>query len=111
MSLKQLEAHLAAEAAQSESYFRAALAREDQLRIEKLRQLMNNADTSEQFLKEGLYIGWTAGDLRSKELAPAFLPFAQALWAAERDNQDVDLMTAWNLFNAQRMRILIHCLS
>lgn len=105
-----LDSHLAAESGQTDSYFRAALAREDQARLAKLRHLLGQAGTVEQFVKEGLFVGWTAGDLRSKELAPAFEPFARALWIAEREGRDDGLMTAWNAFNAERMRVLIHCL-
>lgn len=105
-----LDEHLAAESGQTDSYFRAALAREDQARLAKLRQLVAQAGTVEQFVKEGLFVEWTAGDLRSKELASAFEPFARALWIAEREGQYDGLMAAWNAFNAERMRVLIHCL-
>lgn len=109
-SADPLDNHLAAESAQTDSYFRAALAREDQARIAKLRQLLAETGTVEQFVQQGLFVGWTAGDLRSKELAPAFEPFARALWIAEREGPNDRLMAAWNAFNAERMRVLIHCL-
>lgn len=110
MRASPLDRHLAAESGQTESYFRAALAREDHARLGKLRDLLERAGSVEQFVTEGLFVGWTAGDLRSKELAPAFEPFARALWVFEREGDDDGLMTAWNAFNAERMRVLIHCL-
>lgn len=110
MKAGPLDRHLITESGQTDSYFRATLAREDQARIVKLRHLLGHTGTVEQFIQEGLFVGWTAGDLRSKELAPAFEPFARALWVAEREGHDDGLMTAWNAFNAERMRVLIHCL-
>ena len=105
-----LDEHLAAEAKQAESYFRAALAREDIGRLQKLRDLLRETSDVQAFAGEALFVGWTPGDLRSKELAPALTPFADALWRAEREGEAVDLLAFWNDFNAERMRILIHCL-
>ena len=56
-------------------------------------------------------MGWTPGDLRSKELAEPLAPLLDALWAEkDGDVDDERLLDAWHAFNAERMRILIHCL-
>jgi hypothetical protein len=105
-----LDSHFAAEAERTDNYFRSVLAREDQARLARLRELLAASATVEQFAAEALYVGWTAGDLRSKELAPALEIFAKAMWRAEREGAPVDLVAAWAVFNAERMRVLIHCL-
>ena len=106
-----LDDHLAAEAAQTESMFRAALAREDQPRLAKLRELAGSLPDPDSFAHEALFIEWTPGDLRSKELALAIEPLAHALWAEAHGGIVADeLLATWQAFNAERMRILIHCL-
>ncbi|WP_338465623.1 hypothetical protein RXV95_08500 [Novosphingobium sp. ZN18A2] len=106
-----LDQHIAAEAEQTESYFRAALAREDALRLAKLRELAREADSYDAFAKQAPFVGWTPGDLRSKELAEPLAPLLDALWAEkDGDIDDERLLDAWHAFNAERMRILIHCL-
>ena len=106
-----LDDHLSAEAARADSLFRAALAREDQLRLAKLRELAKSQPDLESFAREALFVGWTAGDLRSKDLASAIEPLARALWdEAHGEFSPDELLAAWHAFNAERMRILIHCL-
>ena len=105
-----LQEHLEAEATQTESFFRAALAREDLLRLGRLRELAHASDDRSTFIKEALYIGWTTGDLMSRDLKPALEPFTLAFWQVEREQSANDLLAAWHTFNAERMRILIHCL-
>lgn len=106
-----LDDHLAAEAAQTDSYFRAALAREDAARVARLRELARASADFDEFAKQGPFVGWTPGDLRSKELAEPLAPLLDGLWA-EKDGlvEPERLLAAWHSFNAERMRILIHCL-
>lgn len=101
---------LASEAQQTESYFRAALAREDLERLARLRKLAAETGDFDEFAGKALFVGWTAGDLRSKDLAEPLAPFSRALWSVEREGRDIDLLPLWQAFNAERMRILIHCL-
>ncbi len=106
-----LDDHLSAEVGQSESLFRAAMAREDVARVSKLRQLATQADDFDAFAKQALFVGWTAGDLRSRDLEPAVRDLAAAVWAETTGRiEPADLLAAWHAFNAERMRILIHCL-
>ncbi|MBD3728279.1 MAG: hypothetical protein IE933_01085 [Sphingomonadales bacterium] len=106
-----LDDHLAALAGNMDSMFRAALAREDIARLAKLRDLAASVADQPTLAREALFVGWTAGDLRSKDLAPAIGPLADALWAeAHGGIADEALLDAWQSFNAERMRILIHCL-
>lgn len=106
----ELDRILEDEATQTESYFRAALAREDIARIEKLRDLVRAASDCEEFCQKAQFVGWTAGDLRSAELRPALEPFLRAFWATERESVKSGVVAEWSRFNAERMRILIHCL-
>lgn len=106
-----LDEHLDAEASQTDSMFRAVLAREDIDRLAKLRQMAGAATDAETFAKDALFVGWTAGDLRSRELAPAVAAFAKAIWEEARGAISNDaLFAAWQSFHAERMRVLIHCL-
>lgn len=106
-----LDEYLAGEAAQTDSYFRAALAREDIARLATLRELARSEPDLAAFAARAPFVGWTPGDLRSKELAPALTPLVDALWAeASGQGEDARLLAAWHAFNAERMRILIHCL-
>lgn len=106
-----LDDYLAAEAAQSESYFRQALAREDMARLARMRALRDSAASIDELADQAVFIGWTPGDLRSKELAVPLRPVIEALWA-ERMGASAEpaLFAAWQAFNTERMRLLIHCL-
>jgi hypothetical protein len=106
-----LDDHLAAEAGQTDSLFRAALAREDKARLARLRELARTQPDVASFAGEALFVGWTQGDLRSKDLAPALEPLVQALWNEAHGTPPAEeLLAAWHAFNIERMRILIHCL-
>lgn len=109
-----LDAWLAEQANQTESFFRAALAREDQARLAKMRELASSAADFDAFAHGALFVGWTPGDLRSKDLAEPLGPVLDYLWQAAHGGEDETggerLLAAWHSFNAERMRILIHCL-
>jgi len=101
--------------AQSEqSYFRAALLREDIARLEKLLALAHTCESLEDFEKDGLFIGWTQGDLRTGELKAPLLPLMAAIFAyvngPEDETMEQAIVARWADFNAQRMKILVHCL-
>lgn len=109
--LDRLERALSSE----ESYFRAQLLREDLARLERLRELASKATTEETFLRDGLFIDWTPASLRNGELKATLEPLLKAFFAAEKgaSGTDVDarLLRAWNAFDAQRMDLLVGCLS
>ncbi len=101
-------------AKQEESYFRAALLREDVQRLEKLCIIARECETPEQFNKDGLYVGWTQGDLRTGELKEALGPFMAAIYTYQHgdtgDAMEAEILQHWQAFNAARMKILVHCL-
>lgn len=109
--MRQLEA----EAASAASVFRKALAKEDLVRLARLRQLARERPVLEDFLKEGLFIGWTKDDLRTFELKEYLVPLMEAVFAYEQagaadDALEERIEAAWNAFHAYRMRVLVHCL-
>ena len=110
--------HLAEELSQrlsnEESVFRAQLLREDMARFEKLRSMAQDQPSFEAFEKDGLYIGWTQGDMRTHELRDTILPLLAAYHAYETggrtDVLDQTLRQAWNAFDKDRMAKLLGCL-
>jgi hypothetical protein len=97
-----------------ESYFRAALLKEDIVRLEKLRTLARSSQTVEQLMQDGLYVGWTQGDLRTGELKEPLAPLMASVFAYEHGDtseaMDAKILDNWAVFNKQRMKILVHCL-
>ncbi|MEZ5995606.1 MAG: hypothetical protein R3C25_07605 [Hyphomonadaceae bacterium] len=110
----RLVAKLEEEAAQSESLFRRALAKEDVSRLSALRRLAREHATLEAFNKHALFIGWTKDDLRTAELKEHLLPVMAAIFAYERENggdeAEASLEAAWRAFSAHRLKVLVHCL-
>ena len=109
--LDRLERALSVE----ESYFRAQLLREDVARLERLRELAGKATTEETFLRDGLLVDWTPAGLRNGELKATLEPLLRAFFAAARGEPGLDadarLLPAWYAFDAQRMDLLVGCLS
>ena len=101
-------------ASKEESYFQAALLREDAQRLEKLCTIADACETLARFHKDGLYVGWTKGDLRTGELKEALVPFMEALYAFSHGDKsearEDEILRTWSAFNQQRMKILVHCL-
>ena len=97
-----------------DSYFQAALLREDVQRLEKLCTIAEECETLERFHKDGLYVGWTKGDLRTGELKEALTPFMEAFYAYAHGDKtparEEEILGTWADFNQQRMKILVHCL-
>lgn len=109
--LDQLERALSAE----ESYFRAQLLREDVARLKALRELASKAISPESFLEDGLGLEWTPGGLRNQQLKGALEPLLEAFCFADKSgpgaDTDAHLLRAWYAFDAQRMDVLLGCLS
>lgn len=101
-------------AANAESMFRRILAKEDAARLRKLCDMANEAATLEDYLKNGLYIGWTRDDMRTWELKEQLDPLMQAIYTLRHapDTAGVEdaINAAWASFNQHRMKILVHCL-
>ena len=97
-----------------ESMFRAQLLREDIGRLQKLGAMAQRHETSGSFAKEGLYVGWTQGDLRTHELREPIAALLAAIYAYETggrsDQQDRSVRAAWQAFDRERMEKLLGCL-
>lgn len=110
----QLESYLQAIAEKSESYFQQHLAKEDLARVGRLAEMARAAESLEALQHDGLYIGWTPGDLRTGELKEQLLPLIEAMHAALEAPDDADLqltlLDAWKAFHEARIKVLIHCL-
>ena len=108
MSRQSVIDAVTAELAGDPGYFRAALLRED---LERLTRLLGLAAADEAaFLKVAGLVGWTPGDLRTRELGPWLDPFLQA-WYAAADGDDPALLGLWRRFDRNRLDILAGCLS
>ena len=98
----------------TDSPFQAQLAREDIARLEILRRLCSENETLEDFQKAGLFIGWTKGDFRTKELEETLNPLMSAIFHQEKNGSTEEsekaILNAWRVFNTQRMEVLVHCL-
>ena len=94
--------------------FRRALAKEDAARIRKLCELAATEASKEEYMKNGLYIGWTRDDMRTWELKEQLDPLMEAIFAYQRAEDpaglDEEIDSAWAIFNQHRMKILVHCL-
>lgn len=101
-------------AANSDSMFRQALAREDATRLRKLQELAKEAHSEADYMKNGLYIGWTRGDMRTWELKEQLEPLMKAIFetvhAPETEGLHETIRAAWTVFHEHRMKILVHCL-
>lgn len=97
-----------------ESMFRAQLLREDVARLRKLTDLAHQNGDREAFIKAGMYIGWTSGDMRTHELKEELEPLLDAMHsyatAGGTDEQDQALRATWDAFHIARMRKIVHCL-
>ncbi len=103
-----------ARATVEDSYFRAALLREDIARLEKLMRIASDCENLAQFEKDGLFVGWTQGDLRTGELKEPLAPLMAAIFGYQHgdtsDAMEEKIIDLWMDFNQQRMKILVHCL-
>lgn len=94
--------------------FRRALAKEDAARIRKLCELAASAGSLDAYMKDGMFIGWTRGDLRTGELKEELEPLMKAIFAFQNspgaEGLDEAITAAWGPFDRHRIRTLVHCL-
>lgn len=110
----QLVELLEAEHATTESYFRKALIGEDLVRLRQAETLARNAATAGALVETALMIGWTPGDLRTRELRPALEPMLAALWCVIHSpdhTSEQTLIAAWRTFEQLRLDRLAGCLA
>ncbi len=95
-------------------YIQSCLAKEDLARVEKLCELAKTVQSPQEMEKEGLYIGWTQGDMRTHELADDLKPVIRAIYDYEKQGhpEEIDdrIMTYWAKFHTNRLKTLVHCL-
>jgi hypothetical protein len=105
---------LEARAGTEQSMFRAQLLREDLDRLRRLTALADQCADLADFLKQGLYAGWTQGDFRTHELKTPIEAVLTAFYdyrtGGRTDAQDRALRAAWNAFDRERIEKLVGCL-
>jgi len=99
-----------------ESVFRAQLMREDIGRLRRLEELAQSAGNHEEFVKQGLYIGWTPDDLRTHEFKDELELLLDAVYLrcrGEGDAGELDrrIDEVWRVFDAKRLERLVGCLT
>jgi len=90
--------------------------REDIRRSQRLEKLAEETGSHEEFLKEGLYIGWTPDDLRTHEFKDELEPLLNAVYLGCRGEGDAGELDqwideAWRVFGAKRLERLVGCLA
>lgn len=109
-----LIARLEADAGTEESFFRAALLREDVSRLRKLQELSVSVSDLKTFKSEGTKLGWTQGDARTWELKDALDPLFDAFYQWTRDpslSNGIRVERSWDVFYSFRLKTMIGCLS
>lgn len=88
--------------------------RDDVARLRRLIELADGHDDRAEFHKAGTYIGCTNGDMRTHELMGRLVPLIYAVYDWHRGGQAPEVeqavRSAWDAFNIERMRKLLHCL-
>ena len=106
--------HLKSVISRNEGIVQTQLAREDLERVEKLRELAQTATDYAIMEKEGLYIGWTKGDIRTHELSDPIKALMHAVYDYENGGDktvlDERIMEIWAAFHTLRLKVLVHCL-
>jgi hypothetical protein len=109
--ITDLEKRIASE----ESFFRRQLLKEDVERLKKLAELAAKGESKETYLREGLFLGWTAGNFRTQEIEASVKALLEAVHAlvvegASPDRERTVEETWFTLFN-ERLEKLTGCLS
>lgn len=110
----ELISFLEASSKNGASYFQQFLAKEDLVRINRLLEIAKAAENLANFLKDGIFIGWTKDDLRTHELKPALEPLLSKIFEYEKgaksEVSDAQILQLWHEFHALRLKTLLHCL-
>ena len=97
-----------------ESVFRRQLLKEDIARLERLQSMAKETGDADGFVRAGIMIGWTQGDMRTHQIRPALEDFLRAfhahMTADEKSRDERALQAAWDAFCQLRMEKLIRCL-
>ena len=100
--------------AKEQSIFQKQLLNEDIARLETLQWLAEKHNTKSEFIEEGMYIGWTKGDMRTAELKEPLEILLSKLFDSRNDRKqhhtESEVIQAWINFNNARFEKLVHCL-
>ena len=108
--LETLKAHAEAQ----DSMFKRQLALEDAKRVEKLVEMAKSGAGREQYMKDGLFIGWTQGDMTTHRVQDEIKALMAEIYDACAEDgaggDDARIEAAWDAFIEARLKRLIHCL-
>jgi hypothetical protein len=111
----RLIANLEARVASEDSPFRRQLLKEDMARLKRLVELAARSGAKETYLREGLFLGWTAGDFRTPEIEGPLKALLEAVYALVREGatpaRDQAVEDAWFVLFKERLEKLTGCLS
>ena len=87
---------------------------EDINRLNKIWEMSATNFDQQAFLKAGLFIGWTNGDLRTAELKEPIENLLSTIFKLRQEGSseenDSQVRDAWIKFIHMRMEKLVHCL-
>ena len=105
---------LESRAEQEISPFQKQLLFEDIERLKKIWELCDIHKDQQEFIKAGLFIGWTKGDLRTAELKEPIENLLQSIFKLRlkgaNEETEGEVREAWIKFIQIRMEKLVHCL-
>jgi hypothetical protein len=97
------------------SFFRRQLLKEDLERLKKLATLAAGGGSKEAYLREGLFLGWTAGNFRTQEIEVSVKALLEAVHALATEGASPDreraVDEAWLALFNERLEKLTGCLS
>lgn len=109
--IADLETRLASE----DSPFRRQLLKEDVDRLKRLVELAARPGPKETYLREGLFLGWTAGNFRTPEIEAPLTALLEAVYTLVRDGatpaREQAVADAWFALFKERLEKLTGCLS
>ncbi len=111
----RLVADLETRAASEESPFRRQLLKEDIARLERLAELATRPGPKETYLRDGLFLGWTAGNFRNQEIEEPLKALLEAVYALVTEGatpaREQAVEAAWLALFKERLEKLTGCLS
>jgi hypothetical protein len=111
----RLIADLETRIASEESPFRRQLLKEDVDRLKRLAELAARPGPKETYLRDGLFLGWTAGNFRTPEIEGSLKALLDAVYTLVREGaapaREQAVADAWLALFNERLEKLTGCLS